>query len=95
LSLVPDADGARRKPLEVALMVYSQEGKPLNWESRNISLLIKPEEWAADQTDGIRFHMEIDAPPGDVYLRTGVYDPASSKVGTLEIPLSAIIGSKR
>jgi hypothetical protein len=76
-------------------MVYSQEGKPLNWESRNISLLIKPEEWAADQTDGIRFHMEIDAPPGDVYLRTGVYDPASSKVGTLEIPLSAIIGSKR
>jgi VWFA-related protein len=90
LSLVPDADGARRKPLEVALMVYSQEGKPLNWESRNISLLIKPEEWAAEQTEGIRFHMEIDAPPGDVYLRTGVYDPSSSKVGTLEIPLSAV-----
>jgi VWFA-related protein len=88
--LVPDADGARRKPLEIAVMVYSQEGKPLNWESRNISLLIKPEEWAADQTDGIRFHMEIDAPPGDVYLRTGVYDPTAGKVGTLEIPLSAV-----
>ena len=95
LSLIPDADGARRKPLEVALVVYSQDAEPLNWGSRNISLLIKPEQWAADQTDGIRFHMEIDAPPGDVYLRTGVYDPASSKVGTLEIPLSAIIGSKR
>jgi len=90
LPLPPDANGARRKPLEVALVVYSHDAEPLNWESRNINLLIKPEQWPADQTDGIRFHTEIDAPPGDVYLRTGVYDPASGKVGTLEIPLSAI-----
>jgi hypothetical protein len=90
LPLPPDADGARRKPLQVALVVYSQDAVPLNWESRNINLLIKPEQWATDQTEGIRFHMEIDAPPGDVYLRTGVYDPATSKVGTLEIPLSAV-----
>jgi len=90
LSLAPDADGARRKSLEVAVMVYGQDAKPLNWESRNINLLIKPEQWATDQTEGIRFHMEIDAPPGDVYLRTGVYDPSSSKVGTLEIPLGAV-----
>lgn len=90
LSLIPDADGARRKPLAVAVMLYSPEGTPLNWEIRNISLLIKPEQWDLDQTDGIRFHMEIDVPPGDVYLRTGLYDPAANKVGTLEIPLSAV-----
>ncbi len=90
LSLLPDADGARRKSLEVALVVFSQDGKPLNWENRNIRLLIKPEQWAMEQSAGIPFHLEIDAPPGDVYLRTGVYDSSSSKMGTLEIPLSAL-----
>jgi hypothetical protein len=90
LSLLPDADGARRKPLEVALMIYSQDGKPLNWEIRNIRLLIKPEQWAREQSAGIRFHIEIDAPTGDVYLRTGVFDSSSIKVGTLEIPLNAV-----
>jgi len=90
LLLPPDTDDARRKRLEVLLVVYSQDGKPLNWESRTIRLLMKPEQWARARTEGISFHFEIDAPPGDVYLRTGVYDASQSKVGTLEIPLGAI-----
>jgi len=90
LSLVPDEDGARRRPLEVAVVVYSHEGKPLNWEVRNVNLLIKPEQWAMARTAGIPFHLEIDAPPGDVYLRTGVYDLSMRKAGTLEVPLTAV-----
>jgi len=90
LSLLPDPDGVRRKSLEVMLVVYSQDAKPLNWESRNINLVIKPEQWARASAEGVSFHFEIDAPPGDVYLHTGVYDSSSSKVGTLEIPLSAV-----
>lgn len=90
LSLLLDADGARRKPLEVALVVYSQDGRPLNWVSRNIDLVIRPEQWAGASAEGVSFHFEIDAPAGDVYLRAGVYDRSSSKVGTLEIPLSAV-----
>jgi hypothetical protein len=90
LLLLPDADGARRKSLQVALMVYGSDFKPLNWEIREIHLLIKPEQWADEQSAGIPLHIEVDAPPGDAYLRTGVYDSSSSKVGTLEIPLTAI-----
>lgn len=89
-SLLPEADGARRKRLEVLLVAYSQDGKPLNWESQTISLLIKPRQWSKALTEGVSFHFEIDAPPGDVHLRTGVYDSSLSKVGTLEIPLSRI-----
>ncbi len=95
LSLVPDADGARRKPLGVALMVFSQDGKPLNWVRCDINLLVKPEQWATASTEGIPFHLEIDAPQGDVYLRTGVYDPSTGKVGTLEVPLSAVTLAQR
>jgi hypothetical protein len=90
LRLPPDADGTRRKSLQVALVVYGKDFKPRNWEIREIHLSIKPEEWAAKQSVGIPFHPEISAPSGDVYLRTGVYDSSSSKVGTLEILLSAV-----
>jgi VWFA-related protein len=95
LSLLPDADGARRKSLEVTLVVYSQDGKPLNWESRHVVLLIRPEQWVKAVRDGVSFHLDLDAPSGDVYLRTGVYDSTSSKVGTLEIPLSAVAEVKK
>jgi hypothetical protein len=45
---------------------------------------------AIAQTSGIPFHFDFDAPPGDVYLRTGIYAASSSRAGTLEIPLSSI-----
>jgi hypothetical protein len=35
--------------------------------------------------------LEIDVPPSDAYLRSGVYDTGSNKAGTLEIPLAAVV----
>jgi len=90
LTLVPGPDGVRRGSVEVALVAYSQDGHPLDWEVRSIGLSIKPELYEAAQSSGIPFHLDIDAPPGDVYLRTGIYDGTSSRAGTLEIPLSAV-----
>jgi VWFA-related protein len=90
LTLVPDADGVRRGNIEVALVAYSQEGKPLNWEARSIGLSIRPEQNEMAQKSGIPFHFDIDAPPGDVYLRTGIYDLSSNRAGTLEIPMSSV-----
>ncbi len=90
LTLVPDANGVRRGNIEVALVAYSQEGKPLNWEARTIGLAIRPEQNDMAQKSGIPFHFDIDAPPGDVYLRTGIYDLSSSRAGTLEIPMTSV-----
>jgi VWFA-related protein len=95
LTLVPGPDGVRRGTVEVALVAYSQDGKPLNWQARSIGLAIHPEQEAAAQTNGIPFHFDIDAPPGDVYLRTGICDASSSKAGTLEIPLRAVMLAER
>lgn len=85
-----DANGERREALEVMVLVYDQSGKPLNWESHTIRLLIKPEQWARARGQGVSFRLQINAPAGDVYLRTGVYDAAQGKVGTLEVPLGAV-----
>jgi VWFA-related protein len=95
LSLVPGPDGVRRGNIEVALVAYSQDGHPLDWEVRSIGLAIRPEQLAVAQASGIPFHLDIDAPPGDVYLRTGIYDGPSSRAGTLEIPLSAVTVASR
>jgi VWFA-related protein len=95
LNLVLGPDGVRRETIEVALVAYSQLGKPLNWETRSIGLAIRPEQMQFAQTSGIPFHFDIDAPQGDVYLRAGIYANSSGRAGTLEIPLSSIIVASR
>jgi VWFA-related protein len=95
LNLVPGPDGVRHETIEVALVAYSQLGKPLNWQARSIGLSVKPEQMQFAQTSGIPFHFDFDVPQGDVYLRTGIFATSSSRAGTLEIPLSSItIASK-
>ena len=95
LVLVPGPDGVRRGNVEVALVAYDQGGKPLNWEVRSIGLAIRPEQNAMAESVGILFHLNFDAPSGEVYLRSGVYDAASSRAGTLEIPLKSILVARR
>jgi VWFA-related protein len=90
LSLVAEPDGVRQGKIEVAMVAYSRDGRPLNWMVRLVALVIRPNQYAMAQGSGIPFHLDIDVPPGEIYLRSGVYDTASGKAGTLEIPLNAI-----
>jgi VWFA-related protein len=90
LLLPPADDGTHHAGLEVALVAYDYNGKALNWMVRSIELNIKPERWAAVQQTGIPFRLQFDVPQGDVYLRTGVYDNASTRAGTIEIPLTTV-----
>ncbi len=90
LNLVQGPDGVRRAPIEVALIAYSQRGQSLNWLVRSVNLAIRPDQMAIAQSSGIAFHFDFDLPPGDVYLRAGIYDPSTNRAGTLEIPEAAI-----
>jgi hypothetical protein len=40
---------------------------------------------------GLQIHQEIDVPPRDTFLRTGIYDLKSGEAGTLGVPLRASI----
>jgi VWFA-related protein len=90
LTLEPAPDGVRHGSLEVTLLGYDRDGKPLNWMVRILQLTLAPDRYAAVQASGLSFSLEIDLPAADVYLRSGVYDQGSSKAGTLEIPLAAL-----
>ncbi|MGA8087627.1 MAG: VWA domain-containing protein [Terracidiphilus sp.] len=90
LNLIESADGTRRAPVEVALIAYSQRGESLNWLVRSVNLAIRADQWAFAESNGIPFHFDFDMPPGDVYLRAGVYDASTERAGTLEVPVAAI-----
>lgn len=88
LKLDPAPDGARHGNVEVCLVAYDREGKPLSLVVTPGDIVLKPQEYAAVQRGGLQIHKEIDVPKDYVYLRTGVYDLRSSNAGTLGFPLS-------
>jgi VWFA-related protein len=82
-------DGVRHGRIEAMLIAYDRDGKIINILKRQSRLALEPAVYAQLQTDGLPFHLEIDVPPGDIYLRTGIYDLGSGNAGTLGFPLAA------
>ena len=91
LSLEPDSGGVRHGGVELTLLGYDHDGNPVNWLVRNLQITVQPQRYATAQEKGVTFSLDIDVPPNGVYLRSGVYDIATGKAGTLEIPLTAVV----
>ena len=53
LDIPPSPDGIRRGKVEVALVAYSHDGKPLNWAVHFVGLAVKPEQYEMAQKSGI------------------------------------------
>ena len=83
-------DGNRRGHVQVEILAYDRNGKPLNWTGNSANFNLKPATFASIEKSGLRAHMEIDIPKGEAWLATGIYDWNTGKAGTLEIPLSAV-----
>ena len=90
LDLDLEADGLHKGMLNVSLIVYDRYGNIVHREDHLAALNIKPDVYAIFQNTGVQLHAEVAVPNGNYWLRTGVYDQRSHKVGTLEIPLSAV-----
>ena len=86
LQLTPQ--GTHRGQIQVGVIAYGRDGRPANWVGFTQRMNLNPITYAAIQRSGIPAHIEIDLPQQDVHLATGVYDWASKKAGTLEIPLN-------
>lgn len=81
-------DGVRNDHIRLSILIYDHNGRPLNWEERSLRTVLKPKMLPVVQSTGVQFHFDIDAPPGDLYMRTGIYDFGTNDAGTLEIPLT-------
>ena len=87
-------DGLHQAEIELMLIAYDPKGRPLNLTQSETRMSLPAKAYAGAQTVGVQFHRTIDVPAGSVYLRTGVYDVASGKTGTLGIELGTGARSK-
>lgn len=88
LKLDATPDGARHGNIELMLIAYDREGKPVNMAITKGALNLQPNIYASMVKLGLQMHKEIDVPKEPIYLRTGIYDLNSDSAGTLGIPLT-------
>jgi VWFA-related protein len=90
LNLKLDSDGLHKGTLNLSLIVYDRYGQIANRRDHLVALNIKPDVWAVFQQTGLHLHADIDVPRGQYWLRTGIYDQSTRKVGTMEVPFSSV-----
>jgi len=81
------ADGTHQGSIEVMLVAYDAEGKPLNQVANRSEIRIPAKDFANVRKGGLQIHKEIDIPQGSAFLRTGIYDFNAATAGTLGVPL--------
>jgi VWFA-related protein len=91
LHLAPEADGTRKDTLNVSLILYDRYGNIISREDHLLPLSFPPAAWTEIQNSGVQIHAKLAVPKGNYWLRTGIFDHGSRKVGTMEIPLAAVV----
>ena len=88
----PSADGNYRGGFEFGAMVYNADGdEVMNSASKEVSPILPPAVYQSMLKGGANARQEIDVPAnGEYFLRIGVHDLASDRVGAIEIPVSSI-----
>lgn len=90
LKLSRDSAGVHHGVVNITLLVYDRYGKIVSHQEHLVGLDIKPDVYPLFQTRGVQLHADVVTPKGNYWLRTGIYDQHSRKVGTLQIPLAAV-----
>jgi len=90
IRLKEEADGLHTGQLVVSMIVYDRYGNIVARKDHIAALNIKPDIYKVFQKTGIQLRDSVEVPRGQYWLRTGVYDAATRRIGTLEIPLSAV-----
>jgi VWFA-related protein len=81
-------DGTRHGSLEFDLAAYDGDGNVVTSLRQAIQLNLTADQVRELATSPFRYFQQLDLPPGALFLRVGVLDRTSNKVGTLEIPVT-------
>jgi VWFA-related protein len=81
------ADGSRNGAFSLVLVAYDTGGKLLNQAKDGGNITLDPSQYQKYLASGLRFHQEIDLPPGYIYLRAAIVDQSGSRSGSTEIPV--------
>lgn len=91
LDLALDPDGLHKGTLNLCLIVYDKYGQIAIRRDHLVALNIKPDVWDVyEKNGGLQLRAELEVPKGQYWLRTGIYDRGTHKVGTMEVPFSLV-----
>jgi hypothetical protein len=90
ITLVDGIDGARNGSVEFVIAAYNAEGEMLNVLSQTAKFTLKPDEISRFIQGPFRMPLQFDLPSGNIFVRIGVRDVLSEKMGTLEIPVTVM-----
>ena len=86
-----DPNGNRHCALEIWTYVYNGDGQLLVTTGNRLHALLTPAEYSKMLAGGMAFHQEISVPvKGLHFLRTGIHDMESDRVGAVEIPVAQV-----
>jgi VWFA-related protein len=85
---VTDApEGKHKAALVFDLASYDVYGKLITKLSQSLNIQLTTEQYKALQTKPVQVTQDLDLPVGEQFVRVGILDANSDKVGTVEIPL--------
>jgi hypothetical protein len=83
--------GVRHCALTAMIFVYDADGALLNSTGGGIHTDVPADQYAGLLKSGIRFHQDISVPvKGEFFLRIGIHDETTNKVGAVELPVAAV-----
>jgi hypothetical protein len=88
LVLTASADGVLHGSTTLLTIAYDRNGKALNSVSNTLNINVPSAEYTQFMKQGIHYDEQLDLPVQSAWLRAGILDPASGRVGSLEVPVS-------
>jgi len=91
LRLAQSADGTRQGNVEFVTLVYDQFGHRVNSLLSTAQLNLNEDSYRKLLAEGLIARQQIAVPvKGNYFLRVGVHDVASDRIGALEIPVDQV-----
>jgi VWFA-related protein len=85
------SNGLYSGSIEFKAYVYDPDGKLLNAAGSLLHLELKPETYNRFMQEPLAAHLEVSSQAGrEAYLRIGIRDVTSNRIGVVEFPLSSV-----
>jgi hypothetical protein len=83
-------NGTHNGSVELDIAAYDEDAKLVTGLSQTITMSLNDK--TVTNNEPLNFSQQLDLPAGQLFVRIGVLDHTSNKVGTLEIPMT--VGKK-
>lgn len=85
------SDNIHHCAMDAEIFVYDAGGTLFNAVAGTVNLNLSADDYAARLKSGIHFFQDISVPVnGEYFLRIGVQDESTNKVGAVEVPIASV-----